>query len=112
MSLKTGYCFKGIAKAEEMRNIDKSEAIRADDINSSLRRFIINHFPTARRRELSDTDPLLESGIIDSLGVLDVVAFVESEFNLRVDDDDLTPENFQTVDRMTAYVQMKRNGGV
>src|SRR5262245_18608776 len=101
MSLRIGCCIKGTVRAKEMPDTDKTKAIQTARINSSLKQFIINHFPTARRRELADTDPLLESGIIDSLGVLDVVAFVESEFNLRVDDDDLTPENFQTIVRMT-----------
>jgi len=55
-------------------------------------------------------DPLLESGVIDSLGVLDLVAFIETEFKVIVDDEDLIPENFQSIARIACYVEKKRNG--
>ena len=77
---------------------------------SSLRTFINGHFPASKRRELQNADSLLESGIIDSLGVLDLVSFIESEFQIMVSDEDLTPENFQTIDRIMAFVEGKRNG--
>ena len=70
-------------------------------IASSIRRFIIDNFPAAARRELSDTDMLLESGIVDSTGVLELIGFLESEFKLAVNDDELIPENFQTIECMT-----------
>ena len=79
-------------------------------VASSFRTFITTHFPGSKRRPLGNDDSLLESGIIDSLGVLDLVAFIEEEFKIRVEDDDLTPENFQSIDRMMAFVDRKRNG--
>ena len=86
--------------------------MQADPVATSIRTFIVGHFPAAGRRNLRDDDALLESGIVDSLGVLDVVSFIESEFGVKVDDDDLSPENFQNIACMTAYIQKKRNGGV
>ena len=79
-------------------------------VASSFRTFITTHFPGSKRRPLENADSLLESGIIDSLGVLDLVAFIETEFKITVEDDDLTPENFQSIDRMMAFVDRKRNG--
>jgi acyl carrier protein len=79
-------------------------------ISHSTKRFILEHFPSSRRRVLDDKDPLLESGVIDSLGVLDLVAFIETEFKVTVDDEELTPENFQSIARIAAYVEKKRNG--
>jgi acyl carrier protein len=78
-------------------------------INESLRQFILEHFPSARRRPLGELDPLLQSGIIDSLGVLDVVTFIEEEFKVTVDDQDLTPENFQSISQIAAFVETKKN---
>jgi acyl carrier protein len=80
-------------------------------ISQSMKEFIVGHFASARRRPLNDGDPLIESGIIDSLGVLDVVAFVESEFEVQVDDEELTAENFQTIACIAAYVEKKRGRG-
>ena len=76
-------------------------------IIASVRQYIFSQFPTARQRSLGDTDPLLESGIIDSLGVLDVVGFIEAEFKIAVDDEDLTPENFQNICQISAFVERK-----
>ena len=83
-----------------------------DLVESSFRTFITAHFPASKRRPLLNDDALLASGIIDSLGVLDLVSFIESEFKVAVCDDDLTPENFQTIDRMTAFVERKQAGRV
>jgi acyl carrier protein len=77
---------------------------------SSLRTFITGHFPATKRRELRNDDSLLETGMIDSLGVLDLVSFIETEFQITVADEDLTPENFQTIEKMMAFVDRKRNG--
>ena len=84
--------------------------MQSELVASSLRTFITGHFPATKRREFRNDDSLLESGMIDSLGVLDLVSFIETEFQITVADDDLTPENFQTIERMMAFVDRKRNG--
>lgn len=79
-------------------------------VSARIRDFLFQRFPLARTRGLSDRDHLLENGILDSLGVLDVVAFLEDTYSLTVLDDDLVPEHFQSVERLTAFVQARRNG--
>lgn len=79
-------------------------------ISHSMKQFILDQFPSSRRRSLEDTDPLLESGLIDSMGVLDLVAFIETEFKVTVDDEELIPDNFQNIARIAAFVEKKRNG--
>lgn len=78
-----------------------------DGIHPSIRSFILKKFPAARKRDLKDDLPLLESGIIDSLGVLDVVGFFEQTFNVKIDDDELTPDNFANIKCMVSFVQRK-----
>lgn len=73
-----------------------------------LRTFIGEHFPASRARALGTGDSLLENGILDSLGILDVVAFLEAEFRIRVTDDDLVPEHFETLERLSAFVERKQ----
>jgi acyl carrier protein len=75
----------------------------------SIRSFIVQKFPAARKRSIDDGTPLLESGIIDSLGMLDLVAFLEQTFNITVADDELIPENFADISRMAAFADSKRN---
>ncbi len=75
------------------------------DVITRIREFVLQKFPLARKRKVTDHDNLLESGVIDSLGVLDLVTFLQQEFSVTVTDDDLTPENFQNIERMAQFVQ-------
>ena len=70
-----------------------------------IRQFVLQKFPLARKRSVADSDNLLESGIIDSLGVLELVTFFQQEFSVAVADEDLTPENFQNIECMTRFVE-------
>jgi acyl carrier protein len=76
-------------------------------LNSKIRQFILEKFPLARKQELRDSDTLLESGILDSLGVLDLVSFLEQQYSITLNDDDLVPENFQTLERIVAFVERR-----
>lgn len=81
-------------------------------VQTGIRQFILDKFPLARKQQIKDSDPLLESGMVDSMGVLDVVGFLEQEYSIVVEDEDLIPENFQTIARIAAFVQgrVQRNG--
>jgi acyl carrier protein len=73
-----------------------------------IRQFVLEKFPLARKRSLKDSDELLESGIVDSLGILDLVALLETEFGFTVSDDDLLPENFRSIERISEFAQQRR----
>jgi len=53
----------------------------------------------------SDDASFLEEGIVDSMGIMELVMFVEENFGVTVDDEDLTPDNFDSVDRVAAYIR-------
>jgi acyl carrier protein len=72
-----------------------------------IRIFILEKFPLARKRGITDADPLLESGIMDSMGVLELVTFVEQEFGVNVSDEELVPENFQSIRLLADFVLTK-----
>ena len=57
---------------------------------------------------LADVDSLLNRGIIDSTGVLDLMMFMEDEFGIRVADEDMVPDNFDSVTSLARYVETKR----
>ena len=75
--------------------------------NARIREFILNQFPLARKQQIRDSDPLLDGGMLDSLGVLDVVAFIEQEYSFTVADDDLSPDNFQSIDHIAAFIRSR-----
>jgi acyl carrier protein len=76
-------------------------------VERKVRGFILDKFPAARKKGLNDTVNLLESGIIDSLGILELVTFLEQQFGIQVEDDELVPENFQTTGTLAAFVERK-----
>lgn len=77
---------------------------------SHIRAFILEKFPLAKSRSMGDADNLLQAGLVDSLGILDVVAFLEQKFGFTVDDEELTPENFASVDTLTTFTERKLSG--
>jgi acyl carrier protein len=85
--------------------------IEASAITERLKEFILQKFPLAKKRGLKSSDRMLDTGIIDSLGVLDLVGFVEREFAIHVSDEELTPENFQSLDALTVFVRTKSANG-
>jgi acyl carrier protein len=72
------------------------------EIREQLKSFIRESFFA---EGFADEDSFLGTGIIDSLGVLQLVTFVESRFGVKVIDADLVPENFDSVARLARYVQ-------
>jgi acyl carrier protein len=75
-----------------------------------IRAFVESKFSLARSRKISNDYALLENGVVDSLGVLDLVAFIEEEFHLTVADDDLVPDNFQSIERIASFVRARTKG--
>ena len=76
---------------------------------SHIRQFILSNFLfTSDESKLKDDDSLLEQGIIDSTGVLELVAFLESECGIKVADDELLPENLDSVNQIAAFVARKQ----
>lgn len=70
-----------------------------------IRRYVLEEFlPDVGEDELAADDDLLAGGVIDSLGVLKLIAWVEDRFGLAVDDTALDPENFRSVAAIDAFV--------
>jgi acyl carrier protein len=77
-------------------------------IRIKLREFVIDNFlmgdPNA---QLDDADSFLETGIVDSTGMLELVMFLEQNFELKIPDQDLLPENFDSIERLIKFVERK-----
>lgn len=57
---------------------------------------------------LKNDTPLLECGVLDSLALLSLLVFLEKEFSISVDDYEVIPENFNTIDAICAYVRSRQ----
>ncbi len=61
---------------------------------------------------VEDDESLLERGILDSLGLLNLLAFLEQEYQVVIEDQDIVPENFETINAIAALVARRRAAGV
>ncbi|MBV8077465.1 MAG: acyl carrier protein [Planctomycetaceae bacterium] len=78
------------------------------DIEKAVREFIADNFMYREGIEsLSDSDSLLESGLIDSTGILELVTFLESTFSIRIADQEVLPENLDSLERIVVFVRRK-----
>jgi acyl carrier protein len=79
-----------------------------DLVQQKLRAFIVDNFLFGQDGgELSEDDSLIEMGVIDSTGVLQLISFLEEEFNIRVEDSEVIPQNLDSLNRLAEFVQRK-----
>ena len=78
-----------------------------EEVATKLREFVFAQFPLARQRQIGSDTSLIEQGIVDSMGVLEIVTFIESEFSFVLDDDEMLGENFNSIDSLTTFVQTR-----
>ncbi len=79
----------------------------ADNV-ATIRQFIFDNFLfDADESELKNDSSFLDQGIIDSTGVLELVEWLEDEFNISVDDEELIPENLDSVDSLAGFIARK-----
>ena len=79
------------------------------NIQHAVREFIANDLGREVQR-VTDADSLLEAGIIDSLGVLALVGFIEKRYGITVTEDEMMPENFDSIDAIAAFVNGRSQG--
>jgi acyl carrier protein len=73
-----------------------------------LRQFLVENFLFGKEdAPLANGDSLLELGIIDSTGVLELVSFLEQKYGFTINDDELVPENLDSIDRLVRFVTRK-----
>ena len=77
-------------------------------MRQELRRFIIDNFLFGvEDSQFSDDDSFLEKGLIDSTGVLELVAFIEEQYGIRFQDDEIIPENLDSVNKLIQFLNKK-----
>lgn len=79
------------------------------NVEKEVRGFILeNYLFTDDESELSNTDLFLEIGILDSTGIMELIYFIEDEFEVKVEDKEMIPENLGSVERVVSFVQRKQ----
>ncbi len=78
------------------------------NIQKTFRNFIIENFLFEEDDNLKEDTSFLENGIIDSTGVLELVMFIEETYGISVEDDEIVPENLDSISKIAEYVQRKQ----
>lgn len=76
-------------------------------IENEIRKFIMENFILDGEVNLSEDDSLLEKGIIDSTGVLELVSFIEATYQFKIKDEELVPENLDSIKNILQFIQNK-----
>jgi acyl carrier protein len=78
------------------------------DVQEVVRSFVLETFPSASAGiTIEEGTSFLEAGLIDSMGVLELVDFLEGQFGIAVEDSDLVPENLDSIRKICRYLESK-----
>ncbi len=78
------------------------------DTKTQIKQYIAENYLFSNNGfNLDDDESFLEAGIVDSLGVVELVSFVEETYDIEVPDDDIVPDNFDSVNNLTIYISSK-----
>ena len=79
-----------------------------DPITTQVKSFIVDNFLFGQGGDKITVDAsLMDNGIVDSTGVLELVAFLEETWSIEVEDEELVPENLDTLGNLTRFIQRK-----
>lgn len=77
------------------------------EIFTTVTNYVVENFYYGKEGSVQGDTNLMEDGAVDSTGFMELVTFVEDKFPVSVDDEDLTPENFATIERIVEYILSK-----
>jgi acyl carrier protein len=78
-----------------------------NDLTLKIRQFVVSNFLFGNDTGFANNASFLDQGIVDSTGVMELVAHLEKEHGIRIQDDELVPENLDSVEAVAAFVQKK-----
>lgn len=78
-----------------------------NEVRAKIRGFVVENFLFGNEDGVKDDTSFLDEGIIDSTGILEMVSYLEAEFSISVDDEELIPENLDSINNVVAYLTKK-----
>ncbi len=79
-----------------------------ESIDKDIRKFVVDNYLFGQEEGFSSSDSFLEKGIIDSTGMMELVAHIEKTYKIKVENRELVPANLDSVERVAAFVNKKR----
>jgi acyl carrier protein len=88
-------------------SVARKKGAKMSDPRSDIKQFIIDNFLFGNADGIQDDTSFLEEGIIDSTGVLELITFLEEQFKIKVEDDELVPENLDSINNVIGFLARK-----
>jgi acyl carrier protein len=96
-----------LARRQWQKTASSSEEMEGDmDIENQLRQYLVQELQ-APEDKLGSDYPLIQNHIIDSLGMLSIVSFIESEYEVEISDDEIIPDTFGSIGAIARLVETK-----
>lgn len=88
-----------------------SQAIESTEteIRKKIKQFIKDNFLLGNNAVISDDDSFMGKGIVDSTGILEVVSFVEETFSIKIEDEELLPDNLDSINNLVTFIKTKQS---
>ena len=80
---------------------------RMDDYETEIRQFLVDNFLFGEEKLLHADESLMDAGLLDSTGVLELISHIEARYRIKVDDTELIPENLDTISNIGAFLKKK-----
>ena len=84
--------------------------MNTETAKSQVRQYVMENFLMGAGAELGDDESFMKNQVIDSVGVLELIAFLESRFRIKVEDDEMVPDNLDSLNGVGRYLARKLNG--
>ena len=78
-------------------------------IEKDLREFLVENFLFGREQAFSNDDSFIENGLIDSTGVLELATFLSERYQITVEDDEIVPENLDSINCLVEFIRRKQH---
>ncbi len=78
----------------------------------TVRKFVVDNYLFGEADKLKDDDSFMETGIVDSTGILELVRFLESTYEIKVADEELIPDNLDSINKIISFVQSKKSSQI
>ena len=83
----------------------------SDEVVTKVRAYVLSNFPVADPGAVTNAASLMELGIVDSTGLLEVFEWLRDEFSIEVADAEMVPDNFDSIANISAYIGRKTSAG-
>ncbi len=94
-----------------LSSLKKGQETAIMSIKSEIKYFVVENFLYSQNNDFGDDVSFMAQGILDSTGILELVCFVEETYGIPVEDEEIIPENFDSIGKLTGFISSKISSG-